>query len=147
MKAFLTFALLGPLVGGCILALFFFFIIAISGNAKAAASMSMLCILFSPIVGFIPAVTTFILVRTLRGARQGKALQWFAAIQGFMVTAAFFMLVVGLNKLADIHSATPLTLNTRLITDLLVTIVSAAVFGVLGMVSGYLCARVGYGAR
>ena len=147
MKAFLTFVLLGPLVGGGTLALLFFPFIAIEGGAKAAASMGVLFILFSPIVGVIPAVATFIVVHTRRGARQGKALQRFSALQGFITTAALFILVTGLSTLADINSATPLTLNTRLISDMLVTLASGAMFGALGIVPGYICARVGYATR
>ena len=147
MKAFLTFALLGPLVGGGTLALLFFPFIAIEGGAKAAASMGVLFIIFSPIVGIIPAVTTFIIVHTRRGARQGKALQRFSALQGFIATAALFILAIGLSTLADINSATPFTLNITLVADLLVVIASGAMFGALGIVPGYICARVGYATR
>lgn len=146
MKAF-TFALLGPLVGGGTLALLFFPFIAIAGGIKAAASMSMLFILFSPVVGIIPAVTTFIVVHIRRGARQGKALQWFSAKQGFITTALLFILVTGLSNLTDINSAAPLTLNSRHIADLLTVIASSVMFGALGIAPGYICARVAYAAR
>ncbi|BCD99162.1 hypothetical protein [Marinagarivorans cellulosilyticus] len=147
MKAFFTFALLGPLAGGGTLALLTFPFIALEGGAKAAASMGMLFIVFSPIVGIIPAVTTFIVVHTQRGARQGKVLQRFSAMLGFITTAALFILVSGLSTLAEINSATALILNTRLITDLLTVIAGGAMFGVLGIVPGYICARVGYAIR
>ena len=147
MKAFFTFALLGPLAGGGTLALLAFPFMAIEGGAKTAVSMGMLFILFSPVVGIIPAVTTFIVVHTRRGARQGKALQRFAAMQGFVTTAALFIVVTGLSTLSNINSANPLTLNAQLITDLLAVIAGGAIFGVLGIAPGYLCARVGYATR
>ena len=145
MKPFLTFILLGPFIGGAVLAACAFPLIATNGRVDTALSMSLLFILFSPAIGIIPAAITIAIIHLFKRERYGKALATFAAKIGFFTTFVLALLFICISKGIDADWATPASFDVTLLTDTVVLISMSAAFGLLGLVPSYICAKLGYG--
>lgn len=147
LKPFLTFILLGPFIGGAVLAACAFPFIAISGGIDTALSMSLLFIIFSPLIGVIPAAISITLIHNFKGERHGRALNFYAAKIGFLTTFLLALLVTSVSIGSDAHWAIPSSFDIALLTDTLALLAYCAAFGLLGLVPGYVCAKVGYASE
>ena len=145
MKPFLTFILLGPFIGGAVLAACAFPFIAISGGVDTALSMSLLFILFSPVLGVVPAAITITLVHNFKVERQGRALNFYSAKIGFLTTFLLALFVTCTSKASDAHWTMPSSFDILMLAEILALLAYCAAFGLLGLVPSYICAKLGYG--
>lgn len=147
MRVFLIFILLGPFIGGAVLAVCAFPFIALTVGVDSAMSMGLLFILFSPVLGVVPAAISITLIRYFKGERHGRALNFYAAKIGFLTTFLLALLVTSVSIGSDANWAIPLSFDIALLTDTLAVLAYCAAFGLLGLVPGYVCAKVGYASE
>ena len=145
MRVFLIFILLGPFIGGAVLAVCAFPFIAFSGGVDSAMGMGLLFILFSPVLGVVPAAISITLIHNFKGERQGKALIIYAAKIGFVTTFLLALFVTCTSKASDAHWTMPSSFDILMLAEILALLAYCAAFGLLGLVPSYICAKLGYG--
>lgn len=145
MKPFLTFILLGPFIGGAVLAACAFPFIAISGGVGTALSMGLLFIIFSPLIGVVPSGISFLCIHFFKKEHHGRALAIFSAKIGFATTFLLALLFISISKGFDAGWAIPSSFDVTLLTGIFTLLIVSAGFGLLGLIPSFVCAKVGYG--